>query len=53
MTFKNDVLGVRDPGPGSGKTYPRSLIPDLGVKKAPDPDPQHCNRYTTKTDEGW
>ncbi len=26
--------------PGSGKNLFR--IPDPGVKKAPDPDPQHC-----------
>jgi hypothetical protein len=28
---------IRDPE----KTYSGSWIPDLGVKKAPDPDPQH------------
>jgi hypothetical protein len=29
---------IRDPE----KTYSGSRIPDPGVKKAPDPDPQHC-----------
>jgi hypothetical protein len=32
-------FGIRDPG--SGKNLFR--IPDPGVKKAPDPDPQHCS----------
>ncbi len=33
--------GIRDPE----NTYSRSRIPDPGVKKAPDPDPQHCFWY--------
>jgi hypothetical protein len=33
---------IRAVHPGSGLFFYPSRIPDPGVKKAPDPDPQHC-----------
>ena len=44
IVTKLSKIWVWDPGsdPGSGKNLFR--IPDPGVKKASDPDPQHCNR---------
>ncbi len=39
-------LGSRIRDPGSGKNLFR--IPDPGVKKAPDPDPQHWMQGNTR-----
>jgi hypothetical protein len=39
---KNCHLALKNMGLGSGIW--KKPIPDPGVKKAPDPDPQHCIR---------
>jgi hypothetical protein len=42
------VFGIRDPEKNLFR------IQDPGVKKAPDPDPQHCqNKYGTRVSGKW
>ncbi len=61
LIFPSQIQGQKDPRSASasknlsilvvhaGSDFYPSLIPDPGVKRAPDPDPQHCDSHDSST----